>query len=194
VEAQPGSGPVFDAIEFATRAHAGQYRKGTRLPYIIHPLSVARILIEQDLPDPVVVAGVLHDTVEDTSVTLNQIRDRFGSEVAVLVDAVSEADKAASWEDRKRRTLATIRSAADEAVWVECADKLDNIRCMAADQALEGDRFWDRFNSPKDKQRWYYQSLCEAFALRLESGPVAALYARFAHEVGKVFGTELAGD
>jgi (p)ppGpp synthase/HD superfamily hydrolase len=56
---------LFDAIEFATRAHEGQFRKGTRIPFIIHPLSVAKLLIEREFSEEVVIAGLLHDTLED---------------------------------------------------------------------------------------------------------------------------------
>jgi len=64
---------IFEAIEFATKAHINHFRKGTKVPYIIHPLQVARILIESDCSDHVVIAGILHDTVEDTPVTLDDI-------------------------------------------------------------------------------------------------------------------------
>jgi (p)ppGpp synthase/HD superfamily hydrolase len=182
------AGIVFAAIEFAARAHAGQYRKGTRLPYLIHPLSVARILIEQGLDDEVVAAGVLHDTLEDTPTTPAELRIAFGERVTALVETVSEQDKSISWEERKRNTVATIQTASVDAIWVECADKLDNIRSIAADLARAGELVWERFNSPMEKQRWYYRSLAEAFTGRLQSGPGAGLARAFAREVAGVFG------
>lgn len=184
---RPLGGMVFEAIEFAARAHAGQVRKGTRLPYIIHPLSVARILIEQDQPDTTVVVGILHDTIEDTQVTREDIEADFGSEVADLVAAVSEPDKDLPWEDRKRGTLETIRSGPEAAVWVELADKLDNVRSLAADHARLGDRVWDRFRRPKKEQRWYYDALRDALAKRMEAGSGARLAAAFGELVEKVF-------
>jgi (p)ppGpp synthase/HD superfamily hydrolase len=181
-------GLVFRAIEFAARAHAGQYRKGTCLPYIIHPLSVARLLIEQGFDEELAAAGVLHDTLEDTPATYEQLRRRFGSRVAELVRHASEEDKTASWQARKQRTVAAIRSAPLDAVIVEVADKLDNIRSIAADHARLGDAVWKRFNSPRARQSWYYRELVEAFRVRLARGPGAPLARAFAREVDRVFG------
>ena len=180
---------VFEAIEFAARAHAGQLRKGTRLPYIIHPLAVARILIEADQPDETVVAGLLHDTIEDTPVTREEIHDRFGAGVADLVAAVSEPDRSLAWEERKRGTLETIRSGPEAAVWIELADKLDNARSLRADHARLGDRVWERFRRPKSEQRWYYESLREALAARLGGGAAADLVHQFGAAVSGVFGS-----
>jgi (p)ppGpp synthase/HD superfamily hydrolase len=69
---------IFEAIEFGARAHAGKYRKGTEVPYIVHPLGVMKILVEHGASEDLVVAGILHDTVEDTYVTLEDIRNSFG--------------------------------------------------------------------------------------------------------------------
>ena len=72
---------LFEAIEFATKAHSGQYRKTTKVPYIIHPLGVVKILIDYGCREEVVAAGVLHDTVEDTDVTLGEIHSHFGKNI-----------------------------------------------------------------------------------------------------------------
>ena len=93
---------IFKAINYAAKAHSGQHRKGTKIPYIIHPLGVAKILIEYGCADHVVIAGILHDTIEDTTVTFEQIKDIFGSAVADLVEAESEPDKSDTWENRKK--------------------------------------------------------------------------------------------
>jgi (p)ppGpp synthase/HD superfamily hydrolase len=85
-----GTNMIFKVIEFATLAHSGQYRKGTKIPYIVHPLAVGQILIEHGCSVQVVIAGILHDTLEDTRVTIGEINDLFGKEVADLVQAVSE--------------------------------------------------------------------------------------------------------
>jgi len=96
---------IFKAIEFAAKAHAGQYRKGTRVPYLVHPLNVAKILIDSGCSDVVAVAGILHDTVEDTPITLDEIRKHFGQAVAELVAGASEPDKSDTWENRKKHTI-----------------------------------------------------------------------------------------
>ena len=178
---------IFHAIEFAAHAHAGQYRKQTRLPYIIHPLSVARILIEAGQDSSVVVAGVLHDVLEDTSATHAELEQRFGPEVAALVAEVSEEDKSADWKVRKQATVDCLATASPEAIWVELADKLDNIRSIAADQSRDGDKVWERFNSPKDMQRWYYESLVEDFDKRCTHPDCRRVFSCFAQEVRAVF-------
>ncbi len=76
---------IFQAVEFASTAHSGHFRKGTNVPYIIHPLGVAKILIEHGCSEEIVVAGILHDTVEDTAITLEDIRRSFGERVDHLV-------------------------------------------------------------------------------------------------------------
>lgn len=170
---------VFDAIEFATRAHAGQYRKATRLPYIFHPLSVARILIECDVSDDLVVAALLHDVVEDTTVTLDEIRVRFGSKIADWVAALSEPDRTAPWERRKRDNLIVLETVPQEVVLIELADKLDNLRDIAQNVKTQGAGVWQRFNRGRDQQKWYYGALAEIFIRRAETDCAKAL----AHEL-----------
>lgn len=190
-EATPAApGPLFHAIAFATLAHQFQYRKGTRVPYIVHPLSVARILIEHGCEETLAVAGVLHDTVEDTPVTLATIRSEFGERVAALVEAASEPDKALPWEERKRRTIEHVRDPRTslDALLVECADKLDNIRAIRADLERDGEAVWTRFNRPREQQAWYYRGLAEAFLSRAGGEPSTALFGEFAREVEAVFG------
>ena len=138
---------IFDAIEFAGRAHAGQYRKGTRIPFIFHPLGVARILIECDAAEELVIAAVLHDVVEDTKVTLPELRERFGAEVERLVRAVSEPNRSDPWENRKQDTLDFLESAPEEVLLLEAADKLDNIRGIHEDFLREGATLWQRFTA-----------------------------------------------
>jgi (p)ppGpp synthase/HD superfamily hydrolase len=182
---------VFEAIEFAVRSHGGvrQCRKGTSIPYIVHPLGVARILIEVGAPESVVIAGLLHDTVEDTPVTVKQIERRFGPKVARLVSGASEPDKSDSWENRKRHTVEYLKSAPLDAVLVSAADKLDNIRSIREDIDRHGEAVWSRFNRPKQDQRWYFKSLNEVFGERLRGHPAgAALAKEFDAEVRRVFG------
>src|SRR3989304_6852558 len=96
---------IFDAIVFAAKAHACQFRKGTTVPYIIHPVGVARILIEYGCPEDIVIAGLLHDTIEDTAVTLEDIQKEFGDDIAGIVRGATEPNKKDAWEDRKKHTL-----------------------------------------------------------------------------------------
>lgn len=178
---------VFAAVEFAARAHRGQYRKGTRIPYVLHPLRVAGILIERRAPDPVVTAAILHDTVEDTPATLEEVEAEFGSEVATLVEAVSEADRSAPWEHRKQTTIDAIDEIPSAALLIVAADKLDNVRSMRRGEHRDGPDFWDRFHRAKSKQAWYYRGVLDVMRAREPSGPLAALVAELEREVERLF-------
>ncbi len=178
---------IFDAIEYAARAHREHYRKGTRIPSIVHPISVAKILIEYECAEEVVIAGLLHDSVEDTEVTLKDIRSSFGEKVARLVEAASEPDKSDTWENRKRHTIDYLKTASMDALLLACADKLDNIRSIKEDYERFGESVWKRFRRAKDSQNWYYSALAELFMSRAEGEPGATLFRQFYYEVQQVF-------
>ncbi|NIO09688.1 MAG: HD domain-containing protein [Deltaproteobacteria bacterium] len=178
---------IFQAVEFAAKAHSGQFRKGTRVPYLIHPLGVARILIESGSSEDVVLAGLLHDTVEDSTTSLDDVRSEFGGEVARLVEMVSEPRKSDPWEKRKQHTLDVLESLPLEAVYVSLADKLDNIRDMRADYEKLGDDVFLRFNRSKDQQEWYYRSLADVFSKRISDEPFLSLALELRFEIVKVF-------
>ncbi len=181
-------GALFRAIRLAVRAHRGQARKLSGVPYVFHPFSVARILIDYGCEEYIIVSGLLHDTVEDTAVTVEAIREHFGNDVARIVASVSEPDKSKPWEERKRHTVECIKTHPMEVLLVECADKLDNIRSIRRDYGKYGGAIWSAFNSPEKQQRWYYQSLKEAFLKRVKGEPSIGLFTEFAHEVERVFG------
>lgn len=180
---------LFRAIEFAAKAHRGQYRKGTKIPYIVHPLAVCRILIDVGAPRAVIIAGLLHDTIEDTGVTLADLRKTFGPAVARLVAAASEPDKSESWEIRKRHTISFLQKEASRSVLLlSCADKLDNIRAIRADRDAVGEAVWGRFNRSRALQKWYYENLADAFRRRICDAQTRSLSTAFAREVRSVFG------
>jgi (p)ppGpp synthase/HD superfamily hydrolase len=179
---------VFKAIEFAVKAHAGQYRKGTRIPYVTHLLNVAKTLIQLECPESVIVAGILHDTLEDTRVTLDDIRDAFGKEIADLVVSASEPNRSdLIWENRKAHTIRHLKAASPEQLILSLADKLDNIRSIREDHEKIGDKLWKRFNRPKEKQKWYYESLMFIFSERLTDEKCLPLVQSFKGEVKNVF-------
>lgn len=184
------SAKLYDAIELAARAHHGQVRKGSEIPYLVHPLSVAAILITAGCPEHLVIAGILHDTIEDTPLSIHEIRAGFGPGVAGLVTALSEPDKKASWEARKRHTIEYLEAAAtEEVLLVSLADKLDNILTLRNGLERDGEEFWRFFNRPRDSQHWYYAALAEIFSRRLAgNGTAASLALRFREEVTQAFG------
>lgn len=149
------------AIEFATKKHSGQFRKATTIPYILHPLEVLQILYSMRADTNLMIAGVLHDTVEDTDTTLDEIKELFGDDVAELVASNSE-DKSKSWDERKQHTIDELASAPKRVKMLIMADKLSNIRSIAYDYEARGDGLWKRFNAPKEKQAWYYDGILDA--------------------------------
>ncbi len=153
---------IEEAIYFATKAHDGQRRKKEDILMIFHPLSVGIMLQKSGCEEDVVVAGILHDVIEDTKYTKEDIEERFGERVAYLVDAVSESDKSLPWEDRKVETIEYMRDASLEVKLISCADKISNLDSCLRVIALSGDSAWDGFKRGKEKQEWYYRSVYES--------------------------------
>ena len=146
------------AIIFAARKHNGQLRKGTDIPYISHIMEVMQILIENKCREDTIIAGILHDTLEDTDTTPEEIQKLFGMSVLDIVLSVTE-DKSLSWLNRKSVSIKHIKKAYEETQLVYCADKLSNIRSIYYDLKNIGDKVWERFNAKKDKIQWYYESV-----------------------------------
>ena len=128
---------VDKAITFATKAHEGQFRKGTKLPYIVHPLEVGVIVSRMTQDKEVIAAAILHDTLEDCKeVTFSVLCQEFGERVAEIVRAESE-EKGGTWNERKANTV--------------------------RDYQIVGDKLWQRFNmKDKAQQAWYYRGLCDS--------------------------------
>ena len=180
---------IFKAIEFATKAHSGQYRKGTKIPYITHPLNVAKILTQLECSEPVIVAGILHDTLEDTRVTFDELLGIFGREIADLVNSASEPNKSDwIWENRKAHTLKHLKVASHDQLVLSLADKLDNVRSIREDHERIGDKLWRRFNRPKEKQKWYYEELVGIFSERIIDDKCRSLVDCFRTDVKSIFG------
>jgi (p)ppGpp synthase/HD superfamily hydrolase len=116
------------ALEFAAAQHAGQRRDADQAPFILHPLEVAQLLRGRDYPDHVVAAGVLHDLLEDTDVSLMELRERFGERVAGLVSAVSEPPGGGDYAERKARLREAVAHANADAAAVYAADKVAKVR------------------------------------------------------------------
>lgn len=146
---------IDEACLYAVKAHSGQLRKGKDIPYIVHPLEVMTILYRMGADSNLLVAGVLHDTVEDTNTTLEDIEVVFGDDVAELVAAHTE-DKSLSWEERKELSCKELVEAPKRVQMLVLADRLSNIREMAQD-VKNGADLWKRFKRGKDAQKWYYE-------------------------------------
>ena len=156
------------AIIFAVKAHAGTERRGKGYPYIVHPLEAVEIVATMTPDQELLAAAALHDTVEDTDVTVEQIRAEFGDRIATLVADESEErpnglSDEESWHDRKRAAINHLANASHDAKIVALGDKLSNMRAIARDYAEIGDALWNRFHSknPKDHE-WHYRGLADA--------------------------------
>jgi len=151
---------VNKAIEFATRAHQGQYRKGTKRPYIVHPIEVGDIVATMTSDQEIISAAILHDTIEDCEgVTEETLKDLFTPRVAAIVAQESE-DKSKTWMERKEATINGIRNAPREVQLIGLADKLSNMRDIDRDYPAFGEELWQRFRmKDKDKIGWYYKGV-----------------------------------
>jgi hypothetical protein len=116
------------ALEFAAGRHAGQRRDADNAPFILHPLEVAHLLQGRDYPDHVIAAGVLHDVLEDTDVTRDELEERFGPEVTDLVATVSEPDPDGPYAERKAKLREGIANGSTDAAAVFAADKVAKAR------------------------------------------------------------------
>ena len=148
------------SLNFAINAHNGQVRKSDIIkPMIVHPIDTANILKKASYDEFVIAAGYLHDVVEDTKYTIEDIRYEFGDDVADLVLMASEKDKSLSWEDRKKETIERIKSLDMRHKAIICADKISNLSDIQI--LLETKRNFDfsLFNRGYDKQKWYYEEV-----------------------------------
>lgn len=155
------------ALVYAFRLHSGQKRKQSQVPYIAHLLGVTSIVLEDGGNEDEAIAALLHDAVEDQGGldTLEQIRVRFGSNVADLVLALSDSytQPKPPWRERKQAYIDSIPGASPSEIRISLADKVYNARSILRDLRQEGDRIWSRFNGGKDGTLWYYQQLIIAF-------------------------------
>ena len=173
---------IHKAIEFATVKHQNQKRKGTNIPYIVHPMEVMQILTANNCSNEVIVSGILHDTLEDTDTTIEEITSIFGSVVADIVNSESE-DKTKTWKERKQATINRIKEGNLESKLVCCADKVSNLRSMFEDLKNIGDKLWGRFNASKEDIAWYYNEVYNSLS-SLKDYP---MYQEFKELIGKVF-------
>ena len=158
------------AIIFAVRAHAGTERRGKGFPYIVHPMEAVEIVATMTPDQELLAAAALHDTVEDTDVTVEQIRAEFGDRIASLVASESDivldgCSVEESWHARKQAAIDQLARASHDAKIVALGDKLSNMRAIARDYAQQGDALWNLFHAkdPKDHE-WHYRGLAASLS------------------------------
>ncbi|MHB8870619.1 MAG: HD domain-containing protein [Thermoleophilia bacterium] len=154
----------FDrALVYATHVHAGQVRKGTKIPYVAHPLAVAALVLEHGGGGDETIAALLHDAAEDQGgeERLADIRARFGERVADIVRACSDdlpalGEEKREWRERKEAYLAHLEVVDEGVLLVSSADKLHNARAILLDYREDGEDLWARFKGGREGTLWYY--------------------------------------
>lgn len=177
------------AIKYAVDAHCGAERRGKGFPYIVHPMEVVAIVATMTTDKELLAAAVLHDVVEDTPCTVDDIRKEFGERIANLVDA--ESDKYTegvsvedSWHGRKRAAIERLALASKDAKMVALGDKLSNMRIIARDFNQIGNDLWSRFHAtdPRDHE-WHYRGLAQSLSELAET----EAYQEFTRLIDSVF-------
>ena len=181
------------AIIFAVKAHANTERRGKGFPYIVHPMEAVEIVATITADQELLAAAALHDVVEDTDCTVDDVRREFGDRIADLVDAESDKFEAGvsetdSWRTRKQAAIDRLTEATLDAKIVAMGDKLSNMRAIARDYEQIGDALWNRFHAPGGKKdhEWHYRGL--AGALWMLKGTNA--YREFCYLIDKTFGEQ----
>lgn len=182
-----------NAIVFAVHCHEGTLRKKERIPYIIHPMEVSSIASTMSHDEQVLAAALLHDTIEDTATTIEDIEENFGKRVAELVmseteDKHAERPAEETWMQRKKESLEELRNTDDRDVkilWL--SDKLSNMRSFHRLFVQQGDQMWDGFHQKDPKiQAWYYRTIREL----VSELDVFDAWKEYSELVDKVFGEE----
>lgn len=177
---------INKAINKAAELHRHQIRKDVDIPYIMHPFSVAIILSNYTSDEDVIIAGLMHDTVEDVrGYTFKKLAKDFGARVAGIVQEVSE-DKTSyytkdkekkTWYIRKKKYISGLETASTDALLVAAADKIHNINSLIESYENLGGRLWKNFNAPEPKRDylWFYSKVLDVLEKRLKSDIVKEL-------------------
>ena len=181
------------AIIFAVKAHHNTERRGKGFPYIVHPMEAVEIVATITSDQELLAAAALHDTVEDTDVTVEQIRAEFGDRIAELVHAESDqingelfngANETETWHARKQAAIDRLAAASHDAKIVAMGDKLSNMRAIWRDYQLKGDAIWSIFHvKDKASHEWHYRGL----AASLKELEDTFAYQEFVRLIDEVF-------
>ena len=168
------SGPRIEkAKELATTLHAGQFRKNGTTPYINHLLAVAKILSEYTDDEDIIIAGLMHDTIEDVAgYTYDKLVSDCGKNVADIVMGVTEEkfrghkelpkeERIQLFEEMLLRNVANTEKAGSGSILVALADKIHNLNSMIEGFKEEGENYFLKFNNPIEQKLWFYRKILE---------------------------------
>lgn len=177
------------AINIATQAHSGQIRKGKPYrAYITHPLTVGLILARTGADENIIIAGILHDSIEDTHVTKAEIEKEFGGEVAEMVNDVTEQDKTLPWVKRKSLAQEHIPLMGNKSLLVKSADLLHNLTDIIEDYRKEGEEIFKIFHAPKKMQLERYKELICAIEKAWKENPLLPELRKALSEIERLWG------
>ena len=171
---------IEQAINRATVLHHSQKRKVSGVPYIVHPYSVAFLLAHYVDDEDVIIAGLLHDVLEDVpEYTESMLREEFGERVFTLVKEVTEdylqngqgkwlPQDSASWRSRKASYLENIKNDSPEALLVVTADKIHNMRGLIDEYKIYGNAVWEKFRRESTDLLWFYEEAAQIISERLQ--------------------------
>ncbi len=172
---------VERATSFAAHKHKDQYRKEGKILYISHLVSVALILKKYDFEDTVIAAGLLHDTLEDTETSEEEILENFGQEILSIILLLTY-DKNLSWKDQKMKYIEDVRNANEFVKAISLADKIHNIQSLLFNLEVKGDLAWSSFKQNKDTKIWFEKECLKMFQETF-SHPMVAEYEKLIIEL-----------
>lgn len=158
------------------------------MPFIAHPVGVALILQEMGCHETVVAAGLLHDTVEDTKVTPDDIRQNFGDEVADIVAGCTEPPKKGdNWESRKMHLIRTLTDAPMSVKLVAATDKYHNLSHTLQNLRSEGSSVWKRFGRGPEQQAWYYRTVLVSILTNIPEPAPYPIFGQLSDVIDELF-------
>lgn len=176
------------AIRVAAWAHREQVRKSTGIPYIVHPFAVMTIANRATSDEDVLIACLFHDILEDVpeQYSRERMHAEFGERVVCIVDGVTKDSSIADWRERSEAYLAHLQGARSESVIVSAADKIHNLQSTLIDYELHGENIWERFNSGKREQLWWYTSILRVLSDRMPDSVLTAELSRLILQLQKI--------
>ena len=183
-----GTALIEAARTFASARHGSQKRKGTELPYFMHPEAVAEILARHYPADAeLVAAGFCHDLLEDTKTSHDELADRFGARVAALVAAVT-SPRGRDWSHTRALALEQLRASPDDAIRLKAADALHNAGSTLADVLLAGSGSMARFGADPARIVGWYRAIARLAAERLGPEPLVVTLATTVDRLERALG------
>lgn len=173
------------AVEFSFRAHKGQKRKGTKVPYVSHPMVVGLVLAKGGADENQIIAGILHDIIEDTEFTKDKIKLKFGEDVANLVEEVSETDRDLPYKERKERAAAKLFVVSERAAEIKAADLISNMTDLVTDLDRDPEKAFNIFHTDKNKKIKQMERVVNILNLRLKKQDLSNSLNKIIKEIRK---------